>query len=120
MGPDISDFEDYGDSGDWPSVSDTVDAGGPPGGDASATWTPTRAAHVRAAGRCEGFPPRTGGTNAGAIPYEANPGQRFHISPSDRTIQGRADGSADYEQLRLIRAGADGPRSRSLPKIWKA
>ena len=80
MDPDMSGFADYGDSSDWPCVSDAVSAAGFLGDDSSATWLPTRAANVRATGRCEVLPPRSGVWNAGINPYDANPGRRFQFT----------------------------------------
>merc|ERR1712112_774823 len=65
MGPEISDFKDYGDSFDWSSVSGAVEDAGFPGPEASATWLPTRVAQVRANGVCEGEMPHPG--NSGAV-----------------------------------------------------
>ena len=82
--------------------------GGIPGPDASATLLPTRVAHVRATGSCEGFLPRPGGAAAGINPYGANPGQRFQIALVLQTIRHWANGSAAYKQLRLLTEGVAG------------
>ena len=108
MEPDISDLEDYGGSREWPSFSDAVSADGFPGADESATWLPTRAAHASAAGRCEGFSPRSGGSDAGAQHYYANTGDRLGIALSLQTTHDWVEGSADYNHLRLLKAGVAG------------
>ena len=115
VGPGISDFQDYGDSIDWPSVSGEVEEAGFPGPYASATWLPTRVAQVRATGSCEGFLPRPGGAGAGINTYDANPGQRFQIALVLQIIHEWVNGSADHRQLRLLTAGVSGAGKSFFP-----